>query len=318
MLTFTLSSGDKIPAIGLGTWKAEESIVGNAVKIAIKTGYKHIDCAAIYLNESEIGEALQKCTQDKLVSRDELWITSKLWNSYHAYKDVEPALKNSLSNLRVDYLDLYLIHWPVAFKSSVGLNAPASGNDFISLNETLLSETWQAMESLVSKGLVKNIGVSNFSQTKIESILKNSKIKPAVNQIECHPYLLQNELAKFCKNQNIHITAYSPLGSSDRPQGLKKENELSLLNNDAILKIASKNNATPAQILIAWQIHRGNSVIPKSTNEKRIIENLMSQNVKLSSEDIKTINLLDQNYRYLDGSFWEVENSPYTANEIWR
>jgi alcohol dehydrogenase (NADP+) len=318
MITFTLSSGDKIPAIGLGTWKANESVVGAAVETAIKAGYRHIDCAAIYLNEGEIGQALKKCIQDKLVTREELWITSKLWNSYHASKDVEPALKNSLSNLCIDYLDLYLMHWPIAFNKSVGLGMPGSGNDFISLDEVPLNETWEAMEALVGKGLVRNIGVSNFSKGKLEAILKNSKIKPAVNQIECHPFLLQDELANFCKNHNIHITAYSPLGSPDRPKTMKKENELSLLNNEVILEIANKYEATPAQILISWQIHRGNSVIPKSTNETRIIENLMAQNIQLTSEDMQAINSLDKNYRYVDASFWAMENSPYTIDKIWR
>ncbi|RDI44770.1 aldo/keto reductase [Aquicella lusitana] len=317
MRTFTLLSGDQIPAIGLGTWKSSEAEVGQAVKMALASGYQHIDCAAIYLNEGVIGQTLEESIKNKVISREKLWVTSKLWNSYHAPEDVEPALKESLGHLRLDYLDLYLIHWPVAFKRKIGLNIPETGEDFLSLDAIPLADTWQAMEALVDKGLVKNIGVSNFSISKLQMLLKQSKYKPAVNQVECHPYLAQTELMSFCREQGIHVTAYSPLGSGDRPDMLKKTDEPSLLQNPVIVEIAKTHRATPAQILIAWQVVRKNSVIPKSIHEKRIKENLAAQDIQLSEEDLKRINALDKNYRFLDGSFWEMKHSPYKAESFW-
>ena len=194
-----LNTGAKIPAIGLGTWLATDG-VAQAVIEAINIGYRHIDCAAIYKNESIIGTALQTVFQSTL-PREDLWLTSKLWNSCHKPEDVRPACLQTLKDLNVDYLDLYLMHWPVAF-TNIGLTIPDNATDFLALETCPLGETFSAMQELVTEGLVKNIGVSNFSISKIDDLIRATGITPSVNQIECHPYLTQPELHQYCKDKN--------------------------------------------------------------------------------------------------------------------
>ncbi len=315
MKNLTLNTENTIPQFGLGTWKSEPGQVKNAVKYALNFGYKHIDCAPIYGNEKEVGEGLSESFAENIVKRDDIFITSKLWNNRHYKNDVIPALKQTLKDLQIDYLDLYLIHWPVAFKPEVNFPEDASG--LLSLSEVPLIETWQGMEQAVKEGLVKNIGVSNFSIKKIDNILLNSSIKPAMNQVECHPYLQQDELLAYCKKNDIALTAYSPLGSKDRPDSLKQQNEPMLLENEVIKNIAQKHQATPAQILIQWAIERGTVVIPKSVSPERIKQNFEAQTISLDTADMEQIKTLNRNYRYVDGSFFALPNSSYTVESIW-
>lgn len=309
MKTITLNNDLKIPAIGLGTWKSAPGEVGKAVTEAIKAGYRHIDCAFIYRNEAEIGEALKKVLDQGIVKREELWITSKLWNNAHEKDRVIPALEQTLADLQLNYLDLYLIHWPVAFKADV-IN-PEKAEDFLSLDEAPIAATWDMMEQARDKGLVKSIGVSNFSIKKLTALLEHCRIKPVMNQVEMHPYLPQNELLEFCSKNGIVLTGYSPLGSGDRPEGMKKDNEPTLLDNPAINAIARKHQCTPAQVLISWQVHRDCAVIPKSTNPERLRQNLESSEVHLEQEDMEAIASIDTNYRFVDGKFFEFEGNTY-------
>jgi alcohol dehydrogenase (NADP+) len=299
MRTLKFKNGDQIPAVGLGTWKSEPQKVGEAVEHALKNGYRHIDCAAIYGNEEEIGKSLSKTFEDESLKREEVWITSKLWNNAHKKEDVIPALKNTLSDLKLDYLDLYLMHWPVAFSPDVKF--PEKDSEFLSLEEVPLHETWEAMLEAKKQGLVKHVGVSNFSAKKLDELKSKTSEMPEMNQVELHPYLQQNDLLEFCSKNGVHLTGYSPLGSGDRTEDMKADDEPVLMENDVIKKIAKKHNASPAQILIKWAELRGTSVIPKSTNPGRIEQNLQSVGYELDKEDLKQIAALDKHYRYVKG-----------------
>jgi len=314
MQSLTFNNNDKMPILGLGTWKSEPGEVGKAVQEAIRIGYRHIDCAAIYGNEAEIGKALKEVLQAGLVTRDELWITSKLWNNAHAREEVSIALKKTLADLCLDYLDLYLIHWPVATRP--GVVFPGKGDDFLSLDEIPLSETWAGMEECVESGQAKHIGVSNFNIKNIEE-LSNAKIRPEVNQIELHPYLQQEEMLSYCNVNNIYLTAYSPLGSFDRPDVMKGANEPSLIENPVVGKIAQAHGCSAAQVLLRWAIERGTSVIPKSTNPGRLSENLKAVNLKLDNQEMAELAKLERGFRYVNGEFWTMEGSPYTLEELW-
>jgi alcohol dehydrogenase (NADP+) len=314
METFIFKNGDKIPGIGLGTWKSSPGDIYGAVQKAIEIGYRHIDCAAIYGNELEIGRALKEAMASGQVKREELFITSKLWNNAHKPSDVVGAIQKSLSDLCLDYLDLYLIHWPVALVSQAIY--PAKASDFLSLDEMPLAETWEGMETCVEKGLAKHIGVSNFSIKKLEGLLETARIRPEMNQVELHPYLAQPDMLAYCQQNEVLVTAYAPLGSGDRPAAMKSKNE-GLLDNAAIMEMAEKQGCTPAQVLIRWAMERGTLVIPKSVNPKRLAENLESSHIRLSQEDIGAMDALNKGDRYISGSFWTMPGSSYTLENLW-
>ncbi|HKL15334.1 MAG TPA: aldo/keto reductase [Balneolaceae bacterium] len=311
MKSFKFRNGDTVEAIGLGTWKSDPGKVGAAVESALKTGYRHIDCAAVYGNEAEVGNALAETFSTTDINRENVHITSKLWNTAHRKQDVIPALKKSLNDLKLDYLDLYLMHWPVAFKP--GLEGfPQGEEDYLSLDEVPIIETWEAMLEAKQQGLIRHAGVSNFSIEKLEDLKSKTDDFPEMNQVELHPYLQQQELVDYGKANDMLITAYSPLGSSDRPEMMKSDDEPALLDNDVIGSIAEKHDATPAQVLIKWAVGRDTIVIPKSTNEGRIAENLKSAEIDLDSEDHEKIKELNIPYRYLDGEMFETENGMYS------
>lgn len=308
-------NGDKLDAIGLGTWKSAPGEVYKAVRAAIDAGYRHIDCAWIYHNEKEIGQAFKDAFGAGDVKRENLFVTSKLWNAFHHPDDVERALMESLKALQLDYLDLYLIHWPIAHKR--GVVSPDTAEDFVPLPEMPIAETWRIMEECVMKESIRHIGVSNFNIPKLKALLSSSRIKPEMNQVESHPLLAQNELLNFCSENGILYTAYSPLGSRDRAKGMRDDDEPDMFENEVIKKIAENHGVHPAQILIKWAEARGTAVIPKSVNEKRLENNLKAADIPITEEEMNQINGLDRSYRFLNGKFWERDGGYYTTESIW-
>ena len=311
----TFESGDKMPALGLGTWKSAKGEVYTAVKTAIEIGYRHFDCALVYGNEQEIGQAFADAMNEGTVKREELWITSKLWNNSHEKQYVLPSINTTLKDLQLDYLDLYLIHWPVALKRAVAY--PQTGEDMLSLTDIPLSETWAEMIVLKEMGLTRHIGVSNFSIKKLEEVTAATGIRPEANQLELHPFLQQWPTVDYCRQHGIVLTGYCPLGSSDRPANRIVDGEPKLFENEVIRSLAQARGCSAAQLMLAWAVNRGTSVIPKSVNAGRLQENLAAADIKLTEQEMNAMRELDLQYRYIKGNFWCLEGSDYTLESLW-
>ncbi|XP_052755298.1 aldo-keto reductase family 1 member B1-like [Galleria mellonella] len=302
------------PVLGLGTWKSKPGEVTQAVKDAIDVGYRHFDCAYVYGNEKEVGVALTDKINSGAVRREDLFITSKLWNTFHRPDLVRGVLNTTLKNLNLQYLDLYLIHWPQAYKEEAGSLFPVDANGKLQFSNVDFVDTWKEMEGLVRDGLVRSIGVSNFNRRQLERVLQAATIKPVTNQIESHPYLNQKRLKAFCEERGIIITAYSPLGSPDRPWA--KPGEPLLLEDPKLKAIADRIGKSVAQVLIRYQIDRGTIVIPKSVTKSRIAANFDVFDFTLSKEDIALIDTFDCNGRICpESSAFDHPDHPFRNDE---
>lgn len=259
--TYRLSNGVEMPIIGLGVYKVEEGDqMKAAVLSALEAGYRHIDTASFYGNEKGVGEAIKASG----LPREELFITTKVWNDDLGFEETLKAFDDSLENLGLDYLDLYLIHWPIEGK---------------------YTEAWRAFEKLYDEGRVKAIGVSNFHQQHLEDIFAMCRVKPMVNQLEYHPYLAQSEMRAYCEAQDIRLEAWAPL------------NRGGVFEEAVIQELAEKHDKTPAQIILRWDVQNGVSTIPKSATPSRIAENIDIFDFEISDEDMKRIDDLDRNQR---------------------
>ncbi|GAA5981885.1 hypothetical protein JCM11641_001931 [Rhodosporidiobolus odoratus] len=282
--TVKLADGNEIPQVGFGTWQAPDEQVKAAVVASLKAGYRHLDLAKVYGNQKAVGEGIKESG----VPRSEIFITSKLWNSSHAPENVPAALEDTLKELDLEYLDLYLIHWPVAFVAEGEPTQnlfPKEGNEVKIDDKTSIVDTWKAIVELKKGGKVKSIGVSNFSPKMIDAITSATGVAPVVNQIERHPSLLQKDLVKYAKEKNIHLTAYSGFGNNSIGEPL-------LIEHPTIKKLAEQHNTGAGNILISWGIHSGHSIIPKSVTPSRIASNFAL--VDLKPDDITAIELIGE------------------------
>lgn len=270
----TLSNGKNIPVVGFGTWQAPNGqVTADAVKTALQSGYRHVDAAAIYGNETFVGKAIKEFLSESGVGREDIFVTSKVWNTERGYDKTIAAFHKTLKDLQLEYLDLYLIHWPASYSQFENW-------------EEINRETWRAFETLYAEGLVKSIGVSNFYVSHLESLLKQARVKPMVNQIEIHPGQNQKEIVDFCRQHQIAVEAWSPLGTGR------------LLQNETLAAIAAKYNKSVAQLCIRWSLQHGLIPLPKSITPERIRQNFEVFDFEIAEEDMNVIN----NMPYCGGS----------------
>ena len=297
-----------MPAVGLGLWKIDPSNVAQTVYEAIKTGYRHLDSAADYGNEAEVGAGIKRAIDDGLCTREELWVTSKLWNTFHRREHVAAACRKSLEDLGLDYFDLYLVHFPIALKyvdfadryPPEWLFDPSAEAPTMQRDPVPLSETWAGMEELVDQGLARQIGVCNYNSGLLHDLMSYARIKPAMLQIESHPYLTQEALIRTAQEYGLAVTAFSPLGASSYLELDMASQAETVLTEKVVTEIAQRHGVSPAQVVLRWGIQRGTAVIPKTVKVERLTENLTLAGFELSYDEVVAISALNKNRRFND------------------
>ncbi len=309
-----LEDGAKLPAIGLGTFgndKYDGETIAAAVSGAISVGYRHIDCASVYGNETHIGMALRGAMQAGL-KREELWITSKLWNDRHAEDDVIPSCEKSLRDLQLEYLDLYLIHWPFPNFHASGVDVNSRDPNAKPYIHENYMKTWRQLEKLVAMGLVKHIGTSNMTIPKLRLLLRDAEIKPATSELELHPHFQQPELFRFLLDNNIVPIAFSPIGSPCRPERDRTPEDTVDIEDPVIVRIADRLNVHPAVVCVKWAIQRGQVPIPLSVTRNKYLANLKATvSEPLTNEEMEAIAAIDKNCRLVKGQvfLWKAGQS---------
>ncbi|WP_414663347.1 aldo/keto reductase [Horticoccus sp. 23ND18S-11] len=309
-----MPDGGRFPLVGLGTWKLPKPQAPALVQAAIRAGYRHLDCACDYGNEPEVGAGIAAALRDGACRRDELWVTSKLWNTYHEPKHVRAACERSLRDLKLDVLDLYLVHFPIAL-AYVPFDVRYPPEWFFDPNAAKpamkpinvpYADTWGAMEELQRAGLVKRIGVCNLNISMLRDLLAGCSIRPAVHQLELHPYLTQVRQLRYCQQEQIAVSAFSPLGApSYLPLGMAQAAE-SVLTDPVVTSMAAAHGRTPGQIVLRWGVQRGCTVLPKTQSPARLAENLALFDFALSAGEMAAIDGLDRHRRFNDpGHFCE-------------
>lgn len=310
----SLNDGSMIPAIGLGTFGSDNyssQQIAGAVDFAVRNGYRHIDCASVYMNEAEIGQSIVKLIEEGIVAREDLWITSKVWNDSHAEGKVIESCKKSLRDLNLDYLDLYLVHWPFSNYHAPGCDGDARNPNSRPYRHEEFMVAWRQMEQLVDMGLVKSIGTSNMTIPKMELLLRDALIKPVVNEMELHPHFQQQELFDYIIGNNIQPIGYSPIGSPKRPERDRTQSDTVDIEDPIIVSIANRLKIHPAEVCIKWGVQRGEVVIPFSVSPSKIISNLKAViSEPLTDEEMRQIAAIDKNCRLIKGQvfLWEGAN----------